>query len=293
MPQLCNLCPRKCNVDRTKDVGFCKSADTVRVARVGLHKWEEPCICYGNGSGTIFFSGCNMKCVYCQNNEISSYNRGKDISVETLCYEMLRLCDMGACNINLVTPTHFADKIAKALERVKGKIEIPVVYNSSGYERVETLTMFDGLVDIYLPDLKYYSSEASAKYSSCPDYFSVASQAISKMVQSTGKCRFTPDGKLLSGTLVRHLVLPSLYRDGILAFESLAKIINPGDVAVSVMSQYFPSHKASEYREINRRITTLEYMKVVECVRNLGFCRGFMQERTSATQEYVPIFDYK
>lgn len=293
MPQLCNLCPRKCNVDRTKQLGFCKSRDTLRIARVGLHKWEEPCICYGNGSGTIFFSGCNMRCVYCQNNEISSYNRGKDISVETLCDEMMRLCDMGACNINLVTPTHFADKIAKALGSVKEKLCVPVVYNSSGYESLETLEMFDGLVDIYLPDLKYCSSEASAKYSSCPDYFSVASRAISKMVQSTGKCRFTHDGKLLSGTLVRHLVLPSLYRDGISAFESLAKIINPGDVAVSVMSQYFPSHKASEYREINRRITTLEYMKVVECVKNLGFWRGFMQERTSATQEYVPIFDYK
>lgn len=293
MSQLCNLCPRKCNVDRTKSLGFCKSTDTLRVARIGLHEWEEPCICYGNGSGTVFFSGCNMRCVYCQNYEISSYNRGKDISVETLCKEILKLCDMGACNINFVTPTHYADKIAKALEKIKGKLKIPVLYNSSGYESVENIKMLDGLVDIYLPDLKYYSSDVSAKYSSCPDYFSVAVRAISAMVKSTGKCRFSNDGALLSGTLVRHLVLPTLYRDGILAFEHLAKNINLNDVAVSVMSQYFPSHMASKYSEINRRVTTLEYMKVVECVRNLGFCRGFMQERSSATEKYVPIFDYK
>ncbi len=265
----------------------------IHISRVGLHEWEEPCISYGNGSGTIFFTGCNMNCVFCQNNEISAYLKGTQITVDTLCDEMLRLCDMGAVNINFVTPTHYADKILSALEKTKHKLNVPIVYNTSGYESVKTLKTLDGYIDIYLPDVKYYSPELSKKYSHCSDYFGVATEAVKEMVRQTGKCKFDKDGHMVSGTLIRHLVLPSHYKDSIDVFKHLTHHINPKDVAVSVMCQYFPTHRAKDYPEINRKTTTLEYMKVVDFVNTLGFEVGFMQEKSSAKQEYVPIFDYK
>ncbi len=293
MPSKCNFCPRQCNIDRTKNVGYCKSPDEIRIARVGLHEWEEPCLSYGKGSGTIFFSGCNLRCVYCQNNEISSYLHGTQISVDTLCDEMLKLQDMGASNINFVTPTHYADKIVTALEKVRDRLNIPTVYNCGGYESIETLKMLDGYIDIYLPDLKYYSTEVSKKYSGCGDYFDVAVKAIAEMIRQTGKPNFDDNGHMIKGTLVRHLVLPSLYKDSIDAFSNLVNIVNPKDVAVSIMCQYFPTHLAENYPEINRKTTTLEYMKVVDFVRTLGFETGFMQDKTSAKKEYVPKFDYR
>ena len=292
MADICNLCPRQCNIDRTKSLGYCQSPDTVRIARVGLHEWEEPCISYGKGSGTIFFSGCNLRCVYCQNNEISSHLHGTEISVDTLADEMLKLQNMGAVNINFVTPTHYADKIVLALDKVKGKLQVPVVYNCGGYESIDTLKMLDGYIDIYLPDLKYYSPEISKKYSGCDDYFEVAVKAISEMVRQTGKPVFDDYGHMKSGTMVRHLVMPSLYKDSINAFENLVKIVKPTQVAVSIMCQYFPTHKAAEFPEINRKTTTLEYMKVVAFVRTLGFEYGFMQDKSSAKKEYVPKFNY-
>ncbi len=290
---LCNLCPRGCNIDRRNKLGYCQSRDMIRVARVGLHEWEEPCLSYGNGSGTIFFSGCNLRCVYCQNNEISFHLHGIEISVDTLCDEMLRLQQMGASNINFVTPTHYADKIVMALDRVKGKLQIPTVYNCGGYESVSTLKMLEGYIDVYLPDLKYFSSEISQRYSGCSDYFEVAKTAISEMARQTGKPAFDDDGHMMHGTLVRHLVLPSLYKDSIRAFSELVKTVSPKQIAVSIMCQYFPTHRAGEYPEINRKTTTLEYMKVVEFVKTLGFETGFMQDKSSAKKEYVPKFDYK
>ena len=288
----CNLCPRQCNIDRAEKLGYCQSPDTVRIARVGLHEWEEPCISYGKGSGTIFFSGCNLRCVYCQNNEISSHLHGTEISVETLSCEILKLQNMGASNINFVTPTHYADKIVLALDKVKRKLQIPTVYNCGGYESIDTLKMLDGYIDIYLPDLKYFSPEISSRYSGCEDYFEVAIKAISEMVRQTGKPTFDDDGHMLRGTMVRHLVLPSLYKDSIEAFDNLVKTVKPQEVAVSIMCQYFPTHLAEKYPEINRKTTTLEYMKVVDFVRTLGFEYGFMQERESAKKEYVPKFNY-
>ena len=289
----CTLCPRNCAVDRTKSLGYCGVGDKIKIARVGLHEWEEPCISFGKGSGTIFFSGCNLRCVYCQNNEISSHLHGKETSVSTLGDEMLRLQDMGAVNINFVTPTHYADKIVLALDLVKHKLKIPAVYNCGGYESLDTIKMLNGYIDIYLPDLKYYSPEISGKYSGCRNYFEVAVCAIEEMTRQTGKARFADDGHMLKGTMVRHLVLPSLYKDGIEAFKNLVKYIDPKNVAVSIMCQYFPTHKAENYPEINRKTTTYEYMKVVDFVRTLGFEYGFMQERESAKKEYVPCFDYK
>ncbi len=293
MSEKCNLCPRQCNTDRTSTLGYCKSPDIIRIARVGLHEWEEPCISYGKGSGTIFFSGCNLRCVYCQNNEISSHLHGAEITVETLADEMIRLQDMGAVNINFVTPTHYADKIITALEKTKHKLEIPIVYNCGGYENIKTLKMLEGCIDIYLPDLKYFSPEVSEKYSGCRDYFVVAVKAISEMVRQTGKPNFDDDGHMKTGTMVRHLVLPTLCKDGIQAFSNLVKTVDPKDVAVSIMCQYFPTHMAKDYSEINRKTTTLEYMKVVDFVRTLGFEYGFMQDKSSAKGDYVPKFDYK
>lgn len=293
MKHLCNLCPRKCNVDRTKTTGFCKSPDKIRIARVGLHEWEEPCISYGKGSGTIFFSGCNLGCVYCQNNEISSKLCGTEISLETLAKEILKLQNMGASNINFVTPTHYADKIIDALDVIGDGLVIPVVYNSSGYESIETLKKLEGYVDIYLPDLKYFSPVVSKKYSFCEDYFDVAIDAIAEMVRQTGSPVVDSDGHMKKGTMVRHLVLPTLYKDSIEAFKNLMDCVNPKDVAVSIMCQYFPTHRAQDFPEINRKITTLEYMKVVDFVRTLGFEYGFMQDKSSAKGDYVPVFDYK
>ena len=288
----CPLCPRHCLIDRTKQIGYCGVGDNIKIARVGLHEWEEPCISYGKGSGTIFFSGCNLRCVYCQNNEISSHLLGTEISVSKLADEMLKLQDMGAVNINFVTPTHYADKIVMALDIVKDSLHIPTVYNCGGYESLDTLKMLDGYIDIYLPDLKYFSPEISKRYSGCGDYFEVAVSAIEEMARQTGKPRFNDEGHMKGGTMVRHLVLPSLYKDGIEAFKNLVNRVDPKQIAVSIMCQYFPTHRAKEFPEINRKTTTLEYMKVVDFVRTLGFCYGFMQERESAKKEYVPVFDY-
>lgn len=293
MENKCTLCPRNCKTDRRAQEGFCKSPDRIKIARVGLHEWEEPCISYGKGSGTIFFSGCNLRCVYCQNNEISSHLKGREVSVETLAREMLKLQSMGAVNINFVTPTHYADKIIETLSLVRNELTIPIVYNCGGYESLSTLRKLCGYIDIYLPDLKYYSSEVSKKYSFCEDYFEVAVKAIEEMTKQTGKPVFDEDGHMKRGTMVRHLVLPSLYKDSIEAFRHLDERVDVKNLAVSVMSQYFPTHMAQNYPEINRKTTTLEYKRVVDFVRTLGFECGFVQERSSAKKEYVPCFDYK
>ncbi len=292
MAQKCNLCPRNCNVDRAKQCGYCKSSDALKIARVGLHMWEEPCISHKNGSGTIFFSGCNMGCVFCQNSEISHLGKGMEITVDTLCDEILRLWNMGADNINLVTPTHYADKICQSLLRVKSKINIPVVYNTSSYEKVQTLKMLDGLVDVYLPDLKYYSAVLSEKYSKCADYFETSIEAVKEMIRQTGKPVFIDDSKLIKGTLVRHLVLPSLYRDSINILDELEKRLDVSKIGISVMCQYFPAYKAKEYKELCRRVTTLEYMKVVEKAKGMDFAFGYFQDKDSAKEDYVPQFNY-
>lgn len=292
MYENCKICPRRCGVNREEAVGYCKSLENVRVARVGLHLWEEPCISYGKGSGTIFFSGCNLRCVYCQNHDISNDVKGRDISIDKLCDEMKRLEALGAVNINLVTTTHYSLSVARALEKVKTELSIPVVFNTGSYDLVETLKLFDGLVDIYLPDIKYYSQTYSKKYSSCPDYFEVAISAIKEMHRQTGYASIDENGRMKSGVLVRHLVLPSLYRDSFEILNALAREFVPSKMTVSIMNQYFPTYRASEFPEINRHTTTLEYQKVVNYALKLGFVHGYTQERTSAKEEYVPNFDY-
>lgn len=292
---LCNICPRKCNIDRSKNIGFCYEKDTVRISRIAPHLYEEPPISGKKGSGTVFFAGCNLRCVFCQNKDISQGARiGKEYSKKELIEALIVLQESGVHNINLVTPTHFALQIKEVLEEMKkqGLLHVPVVYNSSGYESIETLKALDGLIDIYMPDIKYFSSELSAKYSSAPDYFDVASKAIAEMLRQRGHYKYngTEDGLLTSGVLIRHLVLPSHRKDSINALTKLAEIIPPSDVLISLMSQYTPEFALdSPYSELHRRITSFEYNSVCDAALKLGF-DGFMQARSSASSVYTPKF---
>ncbi|SFW15339.1 radical SAM protein [Ruminococcus flavefaciens] len=287
----CKLCPRECGTDRTKEKGFCGAGDKAVVARASLHKWEEPCISYKNGAGTVFFSGCNLHCCFCQNNKISNELFGKEISDEKLSEIFLRLQDMGADNIDLVTPTHFVPNIIKALDMAKNKLTIPVVYNCGGYESVKTIEMLDGYIDIYLPDMKYFSSEISAKYSNAPDYFERASAAALAMIKQTGELKFNDEGGLLKGTVIRHMVLPSHRHDSMEIIRWIAENTSPKNVLASIMNQYTPFEFISdEYPELKRRVTKMEYNSVVNLAAELGI-NGFTQQKSSASQEYVPDFD--
>ena len=287
----CSVCPRACNVDRCAGrVGFCSVPSEIYISRIALHAWEEPPISGTRGSGTVFFSGCNLRCVFCQNKAISRSAAGRVYSEDELISEMLRLEREGAHNINLVTPTHYAREIASALEKVKPVLNIPIVWNSGGYESVETLKMLDGLVDVYLPDLKYYSSELSARYSSAPDYFEVAKKALAEMYRQVGRVRFGEDGLLKKGMIVRHLVLPSHRRDSIRIVEELAKILPPDEIKISIMRQFTPDFVDGEsYPELNRRLTSFEYDSVIKRAEELGF-DGYTQGADSASAKYTPDF---
>ena len=287
----CTLCPRRCGVDRTTTTGFCGAGSEVTVARASLHKWEEPCISYKNGAGTVFFSGCNMHCCFCQNNEISNELFGKKITDEELSEIFLRLQDMGADNIDLVTPTHFVPNIINALDRIKHKLSIPVVYNCGGYESIETIAMLNGYVDIYLPDMKYFSADIAERYSHAPDYFDVASKAVLAMTGQTGKLTYNNEGGLVKGTIIRHMVLPSHRHDSIKIMEWIAKNTSSDEVLVSIMNQYTPFDFISDkYPELKRRVTKMEYNSVVNHAADLGI-NGFTQQKSSASEEYVPKFD--
>lgn len=291
----CELCPRRCGVDRSKTRGFCGMGDRITAAKAMLHYWEEPCISGEHGSGAVFFSGCVMRCAYCQNYEISSENRGVELTEGRLAEIFLELQQKGAQNINLVNPTHFVPQILRAIELAKRRgLSIPTVYNSGGYERVETLRTLDGAVDIYLPDVKYYSEEISKRLSSAPDYFNTAMNAVEEMVQQVGAPRFNEDGAMTGGVIVRHLVLPGLYKDSVEVIRRLGERF--GDkILFSLMSQYTPFGKAKSspvFSALNRRVTTFEYRKALDAVYEAGL-EGFMQEKSSASEEYTPSFDFE
>ena len=300
MSALCNLCPRKCNIDREVSAGYCKSignSDNVTVARAALHFWEEPCISGENGSGTVFFSNCNLKCVFCQNVKISTDGEGREISYKRLAQIFLELKEQGAENINLVTPTHYSYAILKALDMVKSKLDIPVLMNCGGYELAETIKMFDGYIDIYLPDLKYKSSELSGKYSSCPDYFENACAAYEEMHRQVPELIWKDKShngeKLLKrGLIIRHLVLPGCYHDSldILDWLNSCGFLTKDNFLLSLMSQFTPTSACEKFPELNRCVTTFEYNKVVTKALSLGF-NGYIQERSSAKAEYTPPFD--
>lgn len=289
MLKSCNLCPRECHADRTKNKGYCGAGDKIRLARAALHFWEEPCISGKNGSGTIFFSGCQLKCCFCQNKKISSENFGKDISIKRLSEIFLELQSKGAHNINLVSGTQYVLHIIDALNMTKDKLHIPIIYNSGGYEKVETLKMLNGYIDVYLPDLKYKSNNLSLKYSKADNYFEIAAEAINEMVRQTGKIIIGDDGLIKKGTIIRHLVLPSNRKDSMDIINYIAD--NFGDaVLISLMSQYTPYYINNDYKELNRRISTFEYNSVYNlvCKRDL---KGYMQQKSSAKEEYTPSFD--
>lgn len=252
--------------------------------------WEEPCISGTKGSGTVFFSGCSLKCCFCQNYRISAENFGKEITVKRLSEIFLELQDKGAHNINLVSPTHYVPQIITALDMCRDKLHIPVAYNCGGYEKAETIEILRGYIDIFMPDMKYYSSELSEKYSAAPDYFEYASKAIAKMIEIAGKPVFDEKGIMQSGVIIRHMVLPTHRRDSEEVLKKLYELYGKDSFLLSLMSQYTPFYKSCEHKEINRRISTYEYEKVSELAQELGF-NGFMQERSSAKEEYTPDFD--
>ena len=286
----CRLCPRQCGVDRSKRTGYCGVSDRVKLARAALHFWEEPCISGERGSGTVFFSGCALKCVFCQNYQLSAGHFGKEVSIQRLAEIFLELQQQGAHNINLVTGGHYVPQIVQALELVRKDLKIPVVYNSSGYETVETLRQLKGYVDIYLPDLKYYSPERSARYSNAKDYFAVASQAVQEMFSQVGPVQFDEQGMLQKGVIVRHMVMPNGVEDTMDILTWIAENLPLDDILVSVMSQYTPFYKSADYPEINRRLTQEEYDRVLDWMECMGIEQGFVQELSSAKEEYTPDF---
>lgn len=282
-----------CRADRSTASGYCKAPDGILASRAALHFWEEPCISGTGGSGAIFFSGCTLRCCFCQNYKISRTPRGKSISSERLAEIFLELQDQGAHNINLVTATHYLPWILPALDIVKEKLHIPVVYNCGGYERLETIQALSSYVDIWLPDLKYFSSDLSRRYSQAPDYFARASAAVRQMILQTGTPVFDDRGIMQKGVIIRHLVLPGQKEDSLQLIKWMAEELPEKQFYISLLSQYTPYEKNPDFPELNRRITSYEYQKVVEAALEAGLEQGFMQKRTSAKEEYTPSFAYQ
>ena len=288
---VCYLCPRNCGVDRRYKTGFCKAGSQIKIARAALHPWEEPCISGTNGSGTVFFSGCQLHCCFCQNHQISTENFGKCISVRHLSDIFLSLQDQGAHNINLVSPTPYMPNIIKALDMVRAKLHIPVVYNSGGYENVQTIHLLKDYVDIFLPDIKYFDTQRSLRYSHAADYFAIAKKAVYAMYDCVGSLQYGEDGLLKKGLILRHLVMPGGRHDSIRLMHEIASFPFKDHILISIMSQFTPFYQCDQYPEINRRITSLEYDSVVNEAMNLGLNHGFIQEKSSAKEEYTPPFN--
>lgn len=277
-----------CGIDREKEKGYCHTPWDFKIARAGLHYWEEPPISGKNGSGTVFFSGCNLGCVYCQNYEISHGNVGETISEDRLIEIFSELKDKGAHNINLVNPTHYAERLADILPKFSN--QLPIVYNSSGYERVEMLKKLEGEVDIYLPDLKYINSEKSQKYSAAKDYFDFASKALIEMKNQQSENIYDENGIMQKGMIVRHLILPKNTNQSIVILEWIAENLGT-DTAISLMAQYTPYGKIEAYTELQRKITQREYDKVLSFALSLGFTDIFTQDPSSSSEEFIPDFD--
>lgn len=284
----CTLCPRRCGVDRTRgQLGFCKMPGQVHAARAGVHYWEEPVISGSFGSGAVFFSGCTLKCAFCQNYDISQENFGKPLTSTELRAAFERLIDEGVQNVNLVTPTHFLPDILPALEP---KLPVPVVYNCGGYESVETLRQLEGKIDVYLPDFKYSDNALAKKLSSAPDYFETASAAILEMYRQVGK-PVLEDDEMKRGVLVRHLVLPGCVDNSLGVLDWVTEHFRSGDILFSLMSQYVPMGRAVEMPPFDRHITELEYDSVLSYMMLLGIEDGYTQDFSSAERGYTPSFD--
>ena len=287
---ICDLCPRRCGAERTETAGggYCRMPAAPVLARAALHHWEEPPISGARGSGTVFFSGCSLGCVFCQNEKISHQDFGRSVTLDRLREICQTLIDQGAHNLNFVNPTHYAHTLAALLE--DWRATIPVVFNTGGYDRTETLRGLEGKIDIYLPDLKYLDSAAARRYSGAPDYPEIAQAAIREMVRQTGSCRFDDNDLLLKGTIIRHLILPGQLNQAKAVMDWVAREFAPGAVLFSLMSQYTPWGDLSAVPELNRRLRPGEMRAAQEYMENLGLA-GFTQERTSAREEYTPPFD--
>ena len=287
----CNLCPRACNVDRDSGkTGYCGETSQIRVARTSLHQWEEPCITGEYGSGTVFFTGCNLRCVFCQNHNIADGSVGQVFTVEELAQAFLRLQEKKASNINLVTAGHFAGQVAEALKRAKANgLTIPIVYNSSGYEAVESLRFLDGLVDVYLPDCKYFSPEISKNYSHAEEYFEVAAKAVEEMVRQVGEPVFDEKGIMQKGVIVRHLVLPGHTKDSMAVLDYLWHTYRD-KVYISVMNQYTPMGELP-FEELNRTVSGRSYERAVDYAIELGIEQCMIQEGGAIGDSFIPAFD--
>ncbi len=288
----CKICPHKCRVNREEgQIGRCRCDDKIKIALASIHYYEEPSISGKNGSGTVFFSNCNLNCIYCQNYEISQLGKGKVITIEELADICIKQQEKGVNNINLVTPTMYAYQIIEAIKIAKRNgLNIPILYNTNGYERVETIRALEGYIDVYLPDLKYYSNLLSKKYSNVDNYFEVATNAIKEMYKQVGTAQFNEDGIIQKGVIIRHLVLPNHLQNS----KHILKWIKenmPEDTYVSVMAQYFPTYKAKEDKDINRKLTKKEYEEIENYLYTLQLEKGYMQELGEHEEEYVPKWD--
>ena len=289
----CEVCPHRCKVNRNKNqIGRCKSTSKIKLGLYSTHNFEEPCISGKKGSGTVFFSNCNFNCVYCQNYEISQQGKGKEVTIEELVEIFLKQQEKDVENINLVTPTSYVPQIIEALKIAKQKgLKLPIVYNTNGYESLETIKMLKGYVDIYLPDLKYADNELAKKLSNAPQYFEIATKAIKEMIEQVGTPVFNDDGIMQKGVMIRHLVLPN-------NIENSKKVLNwisselPKEIYVSVMAQYFPTYKAKEDKyNINRKLTACEWKLIQDEIDKLSIENGFIQELGEHEEEYVPKWE--
>lgn len=288
----CTICPHNCKVNRNNGlVGRCRSGNKVKIALASVHNYEEPCISGKNGSGTIFFSNCNLSCMYCQNYKISQLGKGYELSVEELADIMIKQQEKGVNNINLVTPTMYVYQIIEAIKIARQNgLNIPIIYNTNGYENVKTIQDLNGYVDVYLPDLKYYSNELSKKYSKKVDnYFKYATEAIKEMYKQVGCPVFDENGIIQKGLIIRHLVLPNHLQNSKHVLKWIKENM-PEDTYVSVMAQYFPTYKAKEDDLINRKLTKKEYKEIEEFLYTLDLKNGYMQELGEHEEEYVPDF---
>ncbi len=290
MIKKCCLCPRKCNVDRGVQTGYCGVGNTLRVARAALHFWEEPCISGDDGSGAVFFTGCNLRCVFCQNYQIARAEQGKEITIERLAEIFMELQAQKANNINLVTGTHYVPQIADALRMAKEKgLHIPVVYNCGGYESVEALKMLEGLVDIYLPDFKYLDEERAKRYSHAKDYPTVAKAALAEMIRQQPQAEFDERGIMTKGVIVRHLMLPGGIKDSKAVVNYLYETYG-NQIYMSLLNQYTPLPHVADYPEINRKLKKFEYDRLVDYAISLGVENGFIQEGETAKESFIPAF---
>ena len=289
----CEICPRKCKVNRNNNqIGWCKSTDRVKIGLYSTHDFEEPCISGDKGSGTVFFSNCTMNCIFCQNYEISQLGKGKEISIEELSNIFIMQQEKGVHNINLVTPTSYVYQIIEAIKIAKAKgLNIPIVYNTNGYENIETIKALNGYVDVYLPDLKYAEEKLAIEYSGAKNYFEVATNAIKEMIKQVGNIKLNEDGIIQKGIIIRHLVLPNHIENSKKVLLWIKQNL-PNDIYVSIMAQYFPTYKAKENQKLNRKLTKKEWEQIEKYVEEIDIENGFIQELGDHEEEYVPKWDF-